>query len=384
MLSSAPSSATTSSSPPSESSLPAALRPRPDQREQWLRHASPVSFDRAAEEVVGFHRMDGARTDVVTADLRAWAFGSGDGRTMQLVGVPFFGRETSPPYGLRQLAFQQLAGKVGAPASYLAELPAKLQIANLNYAITRRSQPAMLRLAGSEIRAVLSERYAPVDDHVLFELVTEALDHAGLRSDALVRATAVGTSTVLRVTLPGEGVAVKRGDIIEYGIDLGNSEVGLRSVQVVPTTYRLLCSNGMRGWQSEAASKFRHVGAPERLRELLRDALPLAFAEARGDLARWKRSLDVLVDDAFAEVEALRGFGLTGAEIDAVGRALLVDEGVDLSGRDARDVEEALRGRRSDVFHVANAITATAKARPVASRLSLEESAHRFLVRRTA
>jgi hypothetical protein len=83
-----------------------------------------------------------------------------------------------------------------------------------------------------------------------------------LRHDAQVRSTVHGPHTVLRITLPTEGVAVRRDDVIEYGLDIGNSEIGLRSMQVTPVTYRLICTNGMRAWRSEAATRLRHAGNP--------------------------------------------------------------------------------------------------------------------------
>jgi hypothetical protein len=103
----------------------APLRPRPDQRERWHTFTDPVSFDVAAQRILDAHREDGERDDVAT-DLRSWAFGSQDGRTMQLVRIPFAGRDPGEPLPLRELAFSQLAQKIGAPAPYLRELPAKL------------------------------------------------------------------------------------------------------------------------------------------------------------------------------------------------------------------------------------------------------------------
>jgi len=103
------------------------------------------------------------------------------------------------------------------------ELPSKLQVANMNWGLAREKQSALLRFAGGEIRAVVSDRYAALDDALVLQVVADVLDRAGFLRDTLVRATAVGTSTILRVTLPSEGVAVKVGDVIEYGLDIGNS-----------------------------------------------------------------------------------------------------------------------------------------------------------------
>ncbi|MCZ7679808.1 MAG: hypothetical protein M5U28_14005 [Sandaracinaceae bacterium] len=119
----------------------APLRPRADQRERWINHARPVPFEDAAQLVLDAHADDGERDDVVAHDLRTWAFGSNDGRTMQLAPVPLPGRPTSEPVALRDLAFTQLAQRISAPPAYIRELPAKLQMATMNWGLTREARP---------------------------------------------------------------------------------------------------------------------------------------------------------------------------------------------------------------------------------------------------
>lgn len=359
------------------------LQPRPDQPERWHSFSKPVPFDVAAEQILAAHRADGERDDIVTTDLRAWAFGSTDQETMELVRIPFAGRQVGEPLPLRELAFSQLCSKVGAPAPYIRSLPSKLQIANMNWGLANKQSPALLRLAGGEVRAVLSDRYAAADDELLLEMVSDCLDRTGYRSDVMVRAAAVGPHTLLRITLPNEGVPVKVGDLIEHGIDLGNSELGLRSVQITPVTHRLVCLNGMRAWRSEAAVRMRHIGDTDRLRDQIADAIPVAFAEARGDIERWKRSVDVLMDSALEEIESLRGLGLSSADVQAIGRTLADEHALLPESASGRTLSEALKVEVT-AFDVANAITATARSRPAATRLSMEETGHRYLVRRTA
>jgi hypothetical protein len=288
------------------------------------------------------------------------------------------------PVALRELAFSQLCQRIGVPAGYVRALPAKLQTACMNHGLTQTKQPALLRLAGGEVRALVSDRYAALDDARVLETVGEVLDRAGYLDDARVRASAVGAHTLLRITMPGEGVAVRPGDVIEWGLDIGNSEVGLRSVQVTPVTYRLVCTNGMRAWKSEAALRMRHIGDPKRLHDQLRDAIPVAFAEARGDLDRWRRATDLLIDDALDEIEGLRAFGLSQTEVTAVGRELISTAGLLPANSTAESLADIL-DRPSSAFDIANAITAVARDRAdTASRLTLEEAGHRYLTRRTA
>ncbi len=357
----------------------APLRPLRDQHERWITHKDPIPFAEAAQLVLDAHADDGLRDDVVAHDLRTWAFGGVDGH-MVLAPVPLLGRSPMPAVPLRELAFSQLCTRVGAPPAYVRELPPKLQTACMNYGLTKEKQSALLRVGGGEVRAVVSDRYAALDDAFVLETVGRVLDRAGFLSDAVVRATAVGTSTILRVTVPNEGVAVKVGDVFEYGLDIGNSEVGLRSVQVTPITYRLICTNGMRSWKSEASMRMRHVGDPKRLREQLRDAVPVAFAEARGDIEKWRRATEALIDSALDEIEGLRAFGLGQGEVQAVGRALVAAGELPASSS-METVTEALKVRTT-AYDVANAITATARDRDVAARLQMEEVGHRYLSRR--
>jgi hypothetical protein len=148
---------------PAAPGMPAPLTPRPDQRERWIAHREPVDFEEAAQLVLDAHVEDGERDDIVAHDLRSWAFGSSDGRTMQLAPVPLPGRPHSPPIAMRDLAFSQLAQRIGAPAQYLKGLPGKLQIACVNYGMTEERQSALLRLAGGEVRAIVSDRYAAIE-----------------------------------------------------------------------------------------------------------------------------------------------------------------------------------------------------------------------------
>lgn len=361
--------------------IDAPLQPARDQAEHWHACNSPLPFEVAADRILQAHREDGERDDVIVHRLQSWAFGSAGRGTMALAPVPFDGRPAKEPLLLRELAFSQLCTKIGAPASYIRALSPRLQTACMNWGMVRQDGATLLRLAGGEVRAVLSDKYAAADDALLLDLVGDTLDKAGYRDDARVRALALGTHTVLRITIPNEGTPVKVGDVIEHGIDIGNSELGLRSVQVTPVTYRLVCLNGMRAWRSDAALRMRHIGDPDRLRDQLRDAVPLAFAQARGDIERWKRAVDTLVDSALDEIEALRALGLSQGEVRAVANSFADEHGA--GAADRMDVAESLR-MRTTAFSVANSITAAAKAREnVPGRLALEEAGHRYLCSRT-
>lgn len=356
---------------------PSSLAPRPDMADRWIAHAKkPISFDDAVTAIRNLHVLDGDRRDVPTMDLSSWAFGSRDDTSMDLLPIPYAGRDHGTPLALREQAFDQLGARALFPGRYLRTLPTKLTIAAVNVHIARDTKPALLRVAGNEIRAIFSERYAPLDDDLVLEIVSDALRAAGMRGDVIVRAVSTGPSTVLRLTFPNESIAVKRGDVIESGLDIANSEIGFRSVSITPLTYRLVCTNGARAWSSDAAKRFRHIGDPVRLRDAVREAIPLALAEARGDLKRWKSSIALMIDDALEEIEALRSFGATSGDVQIARRVLAAELGTPYAA------DEMLR-QKASVFTVANAITASARDRSTEARLHVEQLGHRYLVSRT-
>lgn len=367
------------------------LSPKRDQLQTWTAFArDPISFDAAYEGVIAHNAMDGERRDIPITELRSWAFGpTPDIATMALAPIPLPGRKNGGVYfPLRHNAWKQLCQKIDAPADYLEQMPAKIQMACVNFSMSANKGNALLRCAGSEARAILSERYAPIDDDFCLQAVSDVLDIAGYRNDAMVRVVAAGPHMVLRVTLPTGAVMVK-GQTIEYGIDIGNSELGKRSVQVTPVTYNLVCTNGMRAWKSEATQRLIHMGDPDRLKARLEDAIPVAFAEAKGDLDRWHRATERLIDDAFNEIQGLEAFGFNKPERETVAHQLASDAGLD----GGRNWIEQLKNKTTTVFDVANAITAVGRNRGAVgedgsvnleSRLRFEEAGYTYLERRTA
>lgn len=368
------------------------LRPLADMAQLWENHErKPIPFDEAYQRVMARHAADGERKDVDINALRSWAFGSTDGKTMMIRPVPLPGRSNlQDAYPLRARAWGQLCSRINAPADYLGRMPAKVQMACVNWDLSSHKKDATLRLAGNEARALLSGSYGAVDDEFYLALVGDVLDKTGYRNDALVRVVASGPQTLLRVTIPGEAKQMKEvGDVIEHGIDIGNSEVGLRSIQVNPVTFRLVCLNGMRSFQREGTHRKIHRGDPERLRDWLVDAVPVAFAEAKGELDNWHKATEALIDNALAEIEGLHSFGFTKPERELIGKQLVAD--TDLPGR---NLIEQLHEAKTSVYNVANAITAAAQQRGVGQdddnvvriepRLRFEEIASRYLHRRVA
>lgn len=363
------------------------LRVAPDQGEVWQTFQTPITFDEAAELICQAAKADGERTDIGIGDLSTWVFGPAPDGCAAIAPFPIAGRDRAEPAPLRSTAFGHLCTRIGAPAAYLRNLPAKFQIALVNHGMRSLDEKAATaRLAGGEVRALASDRYAPLDHGIVLDTTRRTLVESGMLSDVRVRSIATGVSTGLRLTLPGDAIEIHRsrqvGDIVEYGLDLLNGEVCNRAVSINAVTYRLICLNGMRRGDTSASARLRHVGDPERLREAFKDAVPAVVANARGFAQAMQGAVDRMVDDLLDEVEGLGAFGLTRGERQDVARDVMADRGLALPS-DTKAWAETLAGVTGiSVYDVANAVTHQAQTRSVDRRLDMEEAGGRYMMRR--
>ena len=139
----------------------------------------------------------------------------------------------------------QLCARLGLPAPYFRKCPTDLQDAQANYWLEHGPQKPgekwMLRAKDENLRAVLSERYSPLDNATLLDELRLLLpdsyrvDWFGLQDESLH----------LRVVDPARTRELLPDDALTVGIHLVNSEVGMRSVTVDALVYRLVCTNGL-------------------------------------------------------------------------------------------------------------------------------------------
>ena len=204
----------------------------------------------------------------------------------------------------------QLCARLGIPASYFRKCPGVLQDVQANYWL-RQSQPQgddagarwMLRAKGDRLRAVLSDRYSPLDNAELLDLLLPMLephhlvDWLSLEEEGLH----------LRVVDPKRTRDVLPGDGLSVGIHIANSEVGFRSLRVDALVYRLVCTNGLiRLVQGKSLLRQRHVHiARPRFVACLEEAVSLAWAEAEGFLEQIEATTRMRVSDVPGTLERL-------------------------------------------------------------------------------
>ena len=155
---------------------------------------------------------------------------------------------------LRQTAQQHVCNRLGIPAQYLRKCPVDLQKENLNYWIRReRNDELFVRFDGSDVRAVFTPRYTPVDN---FE-VLERLDALGYGHDTGVQCSL--DAEFLSLSIPdGRKTFSIEGDRITPGLSIVNSEVGISSLKIAGYFLRLVCTNGLITRESVGAS-YRHI-----------------------------------------------------------------------------------------------------------------------------
>ena len=281
-----------------------------------------------------------------------------------------FGTEAKP---LTALGHQQLGDYAGIPKQYYDKLLATdkgVLADNVNLWLGKKpaTERRMVRTLDGNVRALLSDRYNRIDN---YEVADVAMNILGKVPQLEIVSSAVTESRLyikaishsIQVPVPGSR---RVGDLVETGVVISNSEVGLGSVSIQPFAHFLVCTNGMV--RNKEGLRAAHVGRriegdiegllsdqTKRLQDAavlsrVQDVVKLCF-----DSANFQSFIDRLAQttqqqiegDVNAAVEALgpTTFGLTGGERQSVLRHLI--QGGDLSRyglmnavtRTAEDVE---------------------------------------------
>lgn len=208
--------------------LAAEILRQKDAKEDYLVNTSCLQMEPSGEEVV-MRILDGNRDDMIE------------------------------PLDVGEIAHRQIGTHLSIPAKYyekmLAEMP-ELLCTNVNSWMEKEPSQRMLRVMDGRARAFLSNRYLPLDH---YEIVSAILPILGEMPDAVFESCQITEGRLyIKVVNPRLQAEVVPGDIVQAGLIISNSEVGLGSVAIQPLVYRLVCSNGMI--VNDAATKRNHVG----------------------------------------------------------------------------------------------------------------------------
>jgi hypothetical protein len=172
-------------------------------------------------------------------------------------------------YSLTDHSMNQLCGKLEIGTQYLRKcLPVSQELVahNLNFWIKNtKSKELMVRtierdsdeFLSNTARAVCSNRYKRIDNdvvvtHSLNKLMDLGLDIKYVNYDR-------DTLNVTAVNPKVEG-EVSKGDVVQSGVTITNSEIGSGSLMIQPFIYRLVCTNGMVAPRYLNRFYSKHVG----------------------------------------------------------------------------------------------------------------------------
>lgn len=157
----------------------------------------------------------------------------------------------------------QLGEYLGIPSRYydlcLDKAPALLA-QNVNHWLVvraaRENDKRMVRTLDGAARAFLSDRFRPLDNYDLLTAVLPAVQgQAGLRVESC---EVTETRLYLKVVNERVQAEVKPGDVVQAGVMVCNSEVGMGALTVQPLVFRLACINGVI--MSDSTLRKYHAG----------------------------------------------------------------------------------------------------------------------------
>jgi hypothetical protein len=158
-----------------------------------------------------------------------------------------------------KLAHDQIGARTGIPAKYydrmLTEAP-DLLATNVNAWFRKNPEKRMVRTLGGDARAFLSNRYNRIENEEIAEVVLPIL--ADIPDVRIISAEITERRMYIQALTPRIQGEVKKGDVVQAGIVISNSEVGHGSVSISPLVYRLICLNGMIA--NDGRLRANHVG----------------------------------------------------------------------------------------------------------------------------
>ncbi len=143
-------------------------------------------------------------------------------------------------------AHSQIAARLDIPSKYynrMRSVAPNLLAANVNEWFHSKPERRMVRTLDGNIRAFLSARYRRLDNFELAQAVLPVLAEMG-EGVQIVSSEMTQTRMYIKAINRRLELEVNKGDVVQAGICISNSEVGLGSLKVEPLVYRLVCLNG--------------------------------------------------------------------------------------------------------------------------------------------
>lgn len=149
-------------------------------------------------------------------------------------------------FEVSELARKQMAGAFKVPVEYSERLlKSHPALYDNTFTTLFREAPEqkLVRTMDGRARAFLSGRYRPLDNHDLAEAILPTLMEM---PELRIESTQITESRFfLKAVFPRIQQEVSKGDVVQLGVAISNSEVGAGALSVHPLVFRLVCLNGM-------------------------------------------------------------------------------------------------------------------------------------------
>lgn len=156
--------------------------------------------------------------------------------------------DSSVVVGTNSIFRRQLAEHYKVPFDYAERLrttPALVPLFARTFNTFLQKQPSkqMVRTLDGTARAFRSDRFRPLDNIDLAEAVLPvAMTQPGMRMES---SQFTESRFYMKLLFPKLETEVKKGDVVQLGLSISNSEVGMGALAVEPLVYRLVCLNGL-------------------------------------------------------------------------------------------------------------------------------------------
>jgi hypothetical protein len=160
-------------------------------------------------------------------------------------GAPILTIPGMAPLGINEIAHNQIGEKLGIPSRYYDRMRAEqpeLLAENVNTWFRKEPARRMVRTLDGTARAFLSEWYRRIDHHEIAQAIFPMI--ANMTGATVESCEITEKRMYLKVVNPRITTEIVKGDVVQSGLLISNSETGLGSVSVMPLVYRLVCSNG--------------------------------------------------------------------------------------------------------------------------------------------
>lgn len=156
-------------------------------------------------------------------------------------------------------AHEQIATRLEIPHRYydrmLASAPSLLAQNVNHWFTTNEDRRFLVRALDGRVRALLSDRYRPLDN---FDLATTVLTRLQKTETRVESCELTEKRLYIKAVTPRITADIKVGDTVQAGLIVTNSEIGLGAVKIEPMIFRLICANG--AIVNTLAMRRHHVG----------------------------------------------------------------------------------------------------------------------------